>query len=206
MSISPKIRQTGQDPVDALEKIKKNLGAGLVQSVMNAALAAGKIIGDYVPRGQGHAHGGLRRSFLRPTLIMSSPEKATAGAMSDLVYAPIQDEGGTVKSRRSNGWLAVPVSETAKRGTRGWPRQWPKGSLVCIQKKGRDPVLVEIGKGKKGAASMRVHYALKKSVRITGNQYLRRAQPPIIEKTMLILGNYVGVCISRGQTEARTVG
>jgi len=48
-------------------------------------------------------------------------------------YARIQQEGGTVKSKRPGGYLAIPLQAREKRN-KAWPRHW-KSPLVCIKAK-----------------------------------------------------------------------
>jgi len=78
-------------------------------------------------------------------------------------YARVQQEGGTIRSKRPNGYLAIPMRPTEKR-LHIWPRHW-KSVLLCIRRED----------GKLYLFSVKVKefvYRLVKSVKIPGRPYL----------------------------------
>ena len=132
--------------------------------------------------------GALARSFKES--LLREGEEIKGRVLSDLVYAGIQDTGGTIYPRRGR-YLAVPLG-TQRMNVR-WPRDWPKGRLVLIKSKKGNKLLVEII-GKK----IQPRYLLKANVTLTGKRYLDtamdRAQPGVTE----ILGDHVALHIDRG--------
>ena len=64
--------------------------------------------------------GQMARSF-REKLLANSGGIYSAKSYSDLSYAAIQDEGGTIKPR-SKKFLAVPLNSSIPMGK--WPRHW----------------------------------------------------------------------------------
>lgn len=97
------------------------------------------------------------------------------GVFSDLEYAAIQNDGGTIHPRTRKN-LAIPISARAKqRGN--WPRHWGKGILKFVHNKNTGKnLLVEIVKKVRGKQKMIVHYVLKPFVQLRGKNYLERAK------------------------------
>lgn len=104
--------------------------------------------------------GGLARSYREEVKVTGG--QWLIGAYSDLVYARIQDEGGRIFPSRMQR-LAIPL--TRKAAIR-WPRDWPRGKLFR-----RGNALTE----RRGKQLIN-HYALAKSVKITGKKYTERAK------------------------------
>lgn len=78
-------------------------------------------------------------------------------------YARVQQEGGTVKSKRPNGYLAIPLRPTERR-LHMWPRHW-KSELLCIKREDSKLYLY--------SAKVRDFvYRLVKQVRIPPRPYL----------------------------------
>lgn len=117
--------------------------------------------------------GRLARSW-RERLVVAEDRKATAEAYSDLVYARIQDEGGTITAR-TRKYLAIPL---VRLPVGKWPRDWPRNALQFIPTR-RGGVLVR--KKKRGPAE--AVYALVRSVNVPAKRYVatavRRAEPEI---------------------------
>lgn len=137
--------------------------------VFKAATLAGGMVARVLQRTQGGS-GELARSFLPATWIKTKGPIISAGALSSLPYAGIQDRGGTIRAK--NRLLAVPITRKAKTM---WPRDWPRDELAYVQSvKSRKPLLIDAKQqfGKK----MIVHYVLKRFNKIKGKRYLAKAQ------------------------------
>jgi hypothetical protein len=117
--------------------------------------------------------GRLARSW-RERLVVAEDQQATAEAYSDLAYARIQDEGGTI-TPRVRKYLAIPL---IRMPVGKWPRDWPAGALSFVPTR-RGGVLVRRAKKGRGEAV----YALVRSVRIPAKRYVekavRKAEPEI---------------------------
>ena len=118
--------------------------------------------------------GNLARSFGVVALGTDMFGMASAGAVSDLVYAGIQNEGGWIFPRVMQN-LAVPAKNAGiKLGQ--WPRHFPKDSLQFIPSKKPNitGVLVErLAKGSKARAKLL--YILMPKVKLKGKRYLEKA-------------------------------
>lgn len=108
----------------------------------------------------------------RARLVAAEDVSVTAGAFSDVVYARIQDEGGTIFPRTVKR-LAVPLKRSIPVGK--WPRHFPKGALFLNQ---QHQTLHDAGTGEP-------MFALKRHVTIPGRNYIEkareRAEPEIAE-------------------------
>lgn len=191
-----------------LEKYMKNLGVEidkeLVIAIMQAAVhyegELKQAINDVFTGGKGQ----LARNP-KATLINEKGEVKKAGAFLDLVYADIQDQGGTIFPRAAKA-LAIPLTKKAEKR---YPREWPRFQLTLIDrsKKGKPPLLVEEkGTWKKLGRSggkelvvkrMEIHYVLKKSVTIRGKGYVERARRAAESTVKEIIGEFVGVAIEK---------
>jgi hypothetical protein len=171
----------------------EELNPDLAKAVLKAANYGGGVVTETVfakfPKGTS----ALARSFL-PAKFISAPEGTiAAGAMSDLPYARIQDEGGTIRPKHRKT-LAVPISKEAKTK---WPRDWPGKDLALIKSKRGNLLL--IGAKEK---ELTVHYVLKESVKIQGRNYLGDAKDeaaPVIEK---MVGEDVAIGVRASLSEA----
>jgi hypothetical protein len=173
-----------------------------VVAVMQAALhAEGELkeaISELFTRGKGQ----LRRNP-KATLISDKGKIKSAGAFLDLIYAYVQDEGGTIVPK-SGRKLAIPISKKAQKL---WPREWPRFQLTFIPRKGRPPLLVEEKGtwkrlGRSGAKEfvvkkMEIHYVLKPSVTIRGKGYVERARKAAEEQIREIVGKHVAEAIKK---------
>jgi len=183
---------TPKELVEFFNKAKNETPSAYAKSILLAANYAGKIIREEVI----NFHGGkgsksqLARSFL-PAKFIGSPKALRAGALSTLVYADIQDRGGTIKSSRSNGMLAIPLQ---KGNEKRWPRDWPKDDLTLIKSKKGNLLLVTMS-GKKG--TIKPQYLLRKSVSITGSGYLKSAARRCVKELPSIVGNDIGISLAR---------
>lgn len=171
-------------PDEALQDVAKQLPEGLQRGVLlGAEVVAGEI--RLAIRNKLRQHTGrLGRSF-RATLRQPKRKgEVRAGAYSDLVYAGIQDEGGTVTASSARA-LTIPLSDRAKaasragRGARDFPKPlslvWPRGATKGF--------LVEARRGRETI----FHYLLKRSVQIPGVEYLDAAVEASEEQVAEIL-------------------
>lgn len=125
--------------------------------------------------------GALARSF-RATFIGRDADGVTSASVSsDLVYARIQDEGGTIRPNSAQR-LAIPL----KRLPVGkWPRHYAKGELTLIQSKRGNSILAKITKTKGGKDKIDPHFVLVRSSTLRGRGYVAlaasRARPGVEE-------------------------
>jgi hypothetical protein len=149
-------------PDEALAKVAKGIGGSLERGMLLAAeIAAGEVRRAIRARLRQHT-GALGRSYRATMLKPKRKGQLRSGAVSDLVYARIQDEGGTVTAKKR--FLTIPVSEAAKRHSRGGGRA--RQFLDALGVRGRA----------RARAQGVVHYAFKRSVRIPASGYLDAAQ------------------------------
>lgn len=153
--------------------------AGLVlRAAQHAEGEIRAVVYETFPEGR---TGALARSF-RTTFIGRDADGVTsAAASSDLVYARIQDEGGTVRPS-SVQRLAIPL----KRLPVGkWPRHFAKGELTLIKSKRGNSILAKVTKGRGGKDKIDPQFVLVKESRIRGRGYVvlaaERARPGIEE-------------------------
>lgn len=162
--------------LSALASAGQDEMAGLVlRAAQHAEGEIRAVCYDVFPEGR---TGALPRSF-RATFIGRETNIVSAAARSDLVYAGIQDQGGTI-TPKSVQYLAVPV----KRLPVGkWPRHFSKDELKYIGKsRAGNPMLGKVGKRSK---RVEPYFVLVKSVTIKGRGYIAiaadRAAPGIEE-------------------------
>lgn len=165
MSVTVKI--TGDKPGTMFNAMTKSLPEALKRGVFTAATVAGGAIVDKVyevfPQGRGR----LARSFLPAKFVVPEKGGISAAALSDLVYAGIQDEGGTIFPKTAR-LLAQPVTPEAKKQ---WPRDWPGDVLFMIRSKNGKLLLVTEHNDK-----LTTQYILHDSVTITGKGYVEAAE------------------------------
>lgn len=174
-----------------LDKLKPAVSSVLRDGVFAAAqFAAGEIRRTVMSKLKGRT-GNLARSY-KETFLRSQPGMVSAGAVSDLSYARIQDEGGTIRPK-SVKHLAVPIMSGKRLPVGKWPRHFAKGELVYIARKDKDPLLARpVGKGE-----IEPLFVLKKSVKLKAKHYIaearRRSGPRINE----IVGRKVSIAVRK---------
>lgn len=119
--------------------------------------------------------GNLARSF-KARLIRTTDDGVSAGVFSELIYAKIQDEGGTITPRTARN-LAIPLNRAA---SKRWPREWGKGKLHFAKMRGKKFLVDKAGVPQ---------YALRESVTIRGRGYLREAKKLGMPGVLQILGD-----------------
>lgn len=183
-----------------IEKYLGNLGVAidkeLVKALLDAALhAEGELKQIIMEVFKSGGTGQLARNP-KATLLETKGEIKSSGAFMDLIYAGIQNKGGTIypKSRKN---LSIPLSAKAK--TPGlWPRHWAKGKLFFIKSKAGNKLLVE----KKGRGKLERHYLLRPSVTIKGKGYIARAARAAEAGIAEIIGDHIGISITQTEMPA----
>lgn len=114
--------------------------------------------------------GNLMRSF-KAQMLSKKGSTLTAGAVSDLVYAGIQNDGGTIRSSRGpNKYLAIPMpGRDIPLGK--WPRDYPKGALHI----GIAPIPYRLGLVLMDSTGQ-VMFNLAKKVKLKPKKYIEKAQ------------------------------
>jgi hypothetical protein len=114
--------------------------------------------------------GNLMRSF-KAQMLQETGDNLSAGAVSDLVYAGIQNEGGTIRSSRGPGkFLAIPLANRDIPLGK-WPRDYPKGALHV----GIAPIPYRLGLVLMDANG-RVMFNLARKVKLEATHYIETAQ------------------------------
>jgi hypothetical protein len=174
-----------------LEAAAKRLPAALRKGVLRLAQAStGEIRSQIYSTFKGRT-GGLAKSF-REVFIKQTAIEVSARSFSDLVYAKIQDEGGTIHAKRK--WLAIPIGRKVPLGK--WPRDYGRGELILVGKEGLGLVLARIiGKGKK--AKVDPLFALRRSVTLTGRGYVEKARGEVAKVADKIMADGIRVAIEK---------
>ena len=105
--------------------------------------------------------------------------KRSVTVTSVLPYARIQQEGGTVKSKRPGGYLAIPLQAREKRN-KAWPRHW-KSTLVCIKAKSGKLYLLS-------TKFNQIVYRLIQQVKIPARPYLMKS-PELIQYMQTVIAS-----------------
>jgi len=127
--------------------------------------------------------GELARSF-RATFLGREDLVVGAGAISDLVYARILDEGGVIRPKNKSGALAIPLG---KKAIGKWPRHFAKGELFLLKANGKAFLVREKKqrKGMFGPDGLEFMFILKKSQKVTARHYIelaaQAAEPGIVK-------------------------
>ena len=145
-----------------LRRAASTITPTLAKALLKAATIASGFIMVEVrnrhPGGTGNLAGSFKATFV------DTPKGVSAGALSDLPYARIQNEGGTILPKGK--MLAVPVTPKAEKL---WPRDWGENKLdLVVNKKKNQALLIE-------KATDQLQYVLKASVTIKGKRYLEAA-------------------------------
>lgn len=178
-----------------MARASQRLRPALVKAVLRAAqFATGEIRRTLYSRDI-TSRGGLARSF-RERLVAEGGDIVGAESYSDLVYARIQEEGGTILPRVRKT-LAVPLS-FAKVAPGKWPRHFPKEgpqALHLIPRPGKPPLLAQVRKNKKGETlSVKPIFVLVPKVTLKPQGY--------IAETARRIGDEVQTIVSEGVDEA----
>jgi len=172
---------------ELIEKLPEVFESGIWDAALHVE---GEIKEEILRTFPGGRTGELENSF-HAQFVKKAANRLTAGAFSDLVYASIQNYGGTILPRTVKN-LAIPISERAKKTVGKWPRHYPKGQLTLIKSKKGNLILAEITKSGRIKEAM---FVLKKKVEITGKHYLERAADQATEGVEKIIGGKVEIAV-----------
>lgn len=186
------IKTTGADVPGILDRIADGLTDEMPRRVLEAAQHVTGEIRTAIfatVTSKGRKTGALARSF-RETFLGHDGDTVSAASHSDLAYARIQDEGGTINPS-SVSKLAVPIGKNIAIGK--WPRHFGKGELVLIKSKAGNSILAKISK----TGRISPQFVLVDSVTLRAKNYLAKAavaaQPGVEE----ILGQGVATVVEQ---------
>jgi hypothetical protein len=177
----------------AIMKMSQRLGLAMVDGTFEAAQhiegCIKKTINDMFPKAR---TGGLMKSYAAQ-FIENRNGTISAGAFSSLIYAEIQDKGGTINKK--DKMLSIPLR---KLPVGKWPRHFAKGYLTFIKsKKGKSLLVHFVGKRRKdGTQKMQPYFLLRESVTLKGKRYLAVAQSAATPGVEQILGHKVDLEIT----------
>jgi hypothetical protein len=119
-------------------------------------------------------------------MVSKQGAEISAESYSNLIYAKIQNDGGTIKPV-SGKYLAVPL-KSAKVAPGKWPRHFPKsgpGALHFIPRGGgKSPLLAKLRKD----GSILPVFSLRSSVTLRPKHYLEAAAKkvePVVEQILM---------------------
>jgi hypothetical protein len=170
-----------------VEMLFRELGdeieADLAELALRAAQEAeGPLKRSIISRLNKNPTGAMARS-VRSTLVERGGRLVSARAFADVVYARIHEAGGVIRAKGK--LLAVPLSfANVPRGMS--PKDWPRGELKVIPRKGKDSLLGVVGRAGK-TRNPAPKYVLKRQVTIPGVRYAEAAAEqarPAIEQTI----------------------
>ena len=134
--------------------------------------------------------GDLWRSY-QVELIDKGDEEVSVGVFSDLVYAEIQDEGGTIRAKKK--YLAIPFKDAKSEIGVRWPRDFSKGELSFA--KGKKVGTAYLFKGDK------LMFVLKERVEIPGLDYLDPALAAYDKDVEKRLDQHIGLSFKKAGFE-----
>tara|TARA_Y100000593_G_scaffold86609_1_gene165651 strand:- start:2893 stop:3483 length:591 start_codon:yes stop_codon:yes gene_type:complete len=140
--------------------------------------------------------GNLMRSF-KAQMLDKKGSTLSAGALSDLVYAGIQNEGGTIRSSRGpNKYLAIPMpNRDIPLGK--WPRDYPRGALHV----GIAPIPYRLGLVLMDSTGQ-VMFNLAKEVKLKPKKYIEEAQEKSSKEWPRIFNERLAELADAAQTKA----
>ena len=174
-----------EDMVDLLRNVADQTTPQMAKSMMQAGLLlVGEIDRSILERAETTTGAAGLRGSWDASFVTKDRKSIAVGVFSDLSYAQIQDEGGTVVARNVRN-LAIPnkwdPSVKIRRGQ--WPRHMQKarpGSIggLYFHKGKKAAVLMWQTGTERDPARDKVYFILKRSVKIPGLDYLK----PAVEK------------------------
>jgi len=179
---------------EIFRNIKRNLPIAFESSALEAAEVAAFYLDKSTRQFLNKRSTGTLANSWNATLIKTSDYMITAGAYSDLPYASIHETGGTVKSSRPGGSLAIPLTRAARNV--GSPKNMSGLKMI--------PGSVYGGGAPRLWANGVTQYVLPKSVYIPPTGYISYAaaqSAPDIEE--IIGNNTVDVIAGRSVFEVR---
>ena len=168
---------------DVLNRMGDEVAEAQAQGVLQAADFLAGVIREVVIERSPGGKGGLARSW-RAELTVDDREEVAAEVYSDLVYAGIQDRGGTIRPKTRKN-LAIPLRPMP---IGKWPRHFGAGQLTLIRSRRGNLLLVEAEALKRG--EIRPVFVLKKEVQIPAKNYLAEAEKRAEPEMTDILGDF----------------
>lgn len=127
--------QAPEAPAKLLKQLGRNANIAMSLALLRCAQRTESDVKETIRRVFEPGTGNLSRSF-KPVMLENTEEEITAGVVSDLVYAGIQNDGGTILPKTAKN-LAIPVSSNVPLGK--WPRDYPKDALEFVPAKNKGP-------------------------------------------------------------------
>jgi len=186
-------------PEAVLDSVADGINPAMARAALRAANYAGGAIAEVITERFSGGRGNLARSFLPAKFIERSGGQVSAGALSDLIYADIQDQGGDILPKTVSK-LAIPLPGSS-RARRMWPRDWPRGKLFAFTSRRGNRILGE-RRGRGPRARLVIHYVLKPMVRILGKNYIAEAKERSATKVNEIFTEAIQESINRGVRNA----
>ena len=164
------VKITGLEaPAALVKRLGKNANAAMSIALLRCAQRAEADIKAEVYEAFNPGAGNLARSF-KAVMLDAKGSELRAGAVSDSVYAGVQNEGGQIFPKTVKN-LAIPNKDAVPLGK--WPRNYPKDSLSFVPSLKGNPRrtgwLID-------KLSKRRMFTLLKSVTLKEKRYLEAAQ------------------------------
>lgn len=179
-----------------LRRIPAAVKLSLRKGMLRAAEHLSGEIRIEVMRGGGTT-GQLARSW-RSRFVGIENGVYTSEAYSELIYAAIQNRGGTIEPRTQK-MLAVPLRRIP---IGKWPRHFGKGELRLIKSKKGNLILAQIKKLKRKVKGSNVKitpfFVLKRSVEIQPKHYVKAALDRARKEVMSIITESINAAFSSG--------
>jgi hypothetical protein len=182
------ITHTGNPGLE-IGRMASGLGEAIASGVFKAALHQEAVLRRTIMSERSSSPssvrtGQLARSY-RTRFLARGENEATAGVMSSLEYAAVQNYGGVIRPRVREH-LAIPL----KRPPVGkWPRDFAKGELFAIRSRKGNLILAKTKGRAKGIEPI---FVLKKSVRLSPKGHLERARDAAAAQVQRIMSDAVG--------------
>jgi hypothetical protein len=188
--------------IKELESFGKSFLNNLRVQASKAMLKAGQETAGNIRREIYAKHPGGKGNMARNVSVSANEGKAgeIAGVTvySDLVYAAIQNYGGTIRPKRSK-YLTIPLTQQARNRT---AREWGKELRFIESKKGN--LLLATVKKRKGKDPQIVpQYLLRKSVEIDGSGYFNEGVEKSLSVIQEALNKSVELTIEVAKQEAK---
>lgn len=187
------VKVTG-NPGIAIKAQHKEFTPALARGLLTAAQYAGGVLAETVTLTFQAGTAALARSFPLGVGFVDTPRGVAAGALSDLEYAAIQDDGGIIEPKTAK-MLAVPLTPAAKKL---WPRQWPQEALSLVKMPSGNLLLIP-----KGGVPRDALYVLKEQVTIKGRGYVEKARKKAEPEVQKIVDEAIAEAMDKGAKAKR---
>lgn len=166
---------------DKIHRASATITNDLVKWMLQAALHVEGTVREVIMRTfTKNPTGNMARSF-KARILKDSGDEVAAGVYSELIYAKIQDQGGTITPRTRRN-LAIPLNAAA---SKRWPREWG-GKLRLAIMRGKKFLIDDTGKPQ---------YILKEAVTIRGRRYLNTSVKEAMPGVRKFLGDKVHLAL-----------